>query len=236
MADHSFDPEIAQEVGMIAAVLYRNIQHWCEHNRTNNKHIHEEKAWTYNSVRAWKEQYPYLSEKQVRTALLRLEEAGFIAVGEFNKDNRDRTKWYCDLRNSICPTGKMQLPQRATPTLAREGKPLPDIKPINLQKINKKGSRFQEFWDAFADKRGRDGAERVWKRKRLDNVADEVIAGAVRYTKTRGDNRQYWKQAQGWLNDGRWNDEAPSAQPASNQSNGKRGRYVAGFGFLEEVN
>lgn len=79
-------------------------------------------------------------------------------------------------------------------------------------------SPFQKFWDAFADKRGREGAERVWNRKQLDNVADEVIAGAVRYTKTRGDNRQYWKQAQGWLNDGRWNDEPPSEQSGKTQT------------------
>ena len=67
--------------------------------------------------------------------------------------------------------------------------------------------RFAEFWDAFADKRGRQGAERVWKRKKLNQRANDVIEGAKRYALTRGDNKQYWKQAQGWLNDGRWEDD-----------------------------
>lgn len=97
----------------------------------------------------------------------------------------------------------------------------PVREPVNItsnKKTNKKSSCFEQFWDAFADKRGREGAERVWNRKRLDNMADEVIAGAVRYTKTRGDNRQYWKQAQGWLNDGRWNDEPSSGQSGKTQT------------------
>lgn len=67
--------------------------------------------------------------------------------------------------------------------------------------------RFSEFWDCFADKRGRAAALRTWKRHKLNNIADEVIAGARRYAANRGSDRRYWKQAQGWLNDGRWADE-----------------------------
>jgi DNA-binding transcriptional regulator YhcF (GntR family) len=91
-------------------------------------------------------------------------------------------------------------------------------------------SRFEEFWNTFSDKRGRDGAERVWNRKHLDNVADEVIAGAKAYVKSRGDDRKYWKQAQGWLNDGRWKDLSETTP-----SKGK-GTYYPGVGYLECVN
>jgi uncharacterized protein YdaU (DUF1376 family) len=98
------------------------------------------------------------------------------------------------------------------------------------KKDTKKVSRFQEFWDAFSDKRGRDGAERVWNRKHLDNVADEVIYGAKAYVKSRGDDRKYWKQAQGWLNDGRWKDLSETSP-----SKGK-GTYYPGVGYLECVN
>lgn len=150
MTDHSFNPDVAKEVGVIAATLYKNIRHWCEKSRANRKNIHDGKAWTYNSVRAWGELYPYLSDKQIRTALLKLEEAEYIAIGEFNKDNRDRTKWYCDLRVSICPNGKMQLPKKETPTLAHKGEPLPIINPnINHSPLSPpkgKGTRLPENW------------------------------------------------------------------------------------------
>lgn len=138
MADHSFDADVASEVGVIAATIYKNIQHYCEKARTNGKNIHDGKAWTYNSVRAWRKQYPYLSEKQIRTALKRLEDAQYISVSEYNKDNRDRTKWYCDLRVPICPEGQLHLPKRASPTVALEGKPLPDSNPVRKEKNTKK--------------------------------------------------------------------------------------------------
>lgn len=76
--------------------------------------------------------------------------------------------------------------------------------------------RFDEFWNTFSDKRGKDGALRVWNRKKLNRKADEVISGAKAYVKSRGEERKYWKQAQGWLNDGRWEDEVkvdPTEQP-----------------------
>jgi hypothetical protein len=70
-----------------------------------------------------------------------------------------------------------------------------------------KYSRFDEFWDCFADKRGKEAARRVWNWKKLDDIADQVINGARRYVASRGSDRKFWKQAQGWLNDGRWEDE-----------------------------
>jgi uncharacterized protein YdaU (DUF1376 family) len=103
--------------------------------------------------------------------------------------------------------------------------PEPDNK-----KDTKKVSRFDQFWNAFADKRGRDGAERVWNRKRLDNVADEVIAGAKAYVKSRGNERKYWKQAQGWLNDGRWKDNAQAIQHS------EKGEWIDGIGYMPCAN
>ncbi len=66
---------------------------------------------------------------------------------------------------------------------------------------------FEEFWATFADKRGRQAALRLWKRKQLSKIAAQVIDGAARYAMSRTNDRRYWKQAQGWLNDGRWEDE-----------------------------
>ena len=72
---------------------------------------------------------------------------------------------------------------------------------------------FDAFWEAFADKRGKDAALRVWKRRKLYLEADAVITGAQRYVAARGPDRRYWKQAGGWLKDGRWADETPAPDP-----------------------
>ena len=120
---HSFDPQVAQRVGINAAVIYQNIVWWCEKNAANEKHVHEGKSWTYNSIKAFDALFPYLTSKQIRTALDKLEGDGLILSGTFNKAGYDRTKWYC-------PSGQMELPKRAN-GIAPEGEPIPDSKPVD---------------------------------------------------------------------------------------------------------
>ena len=118
---HSFDPEIAQRVGVNAAVLYQNIVWWTQKNAANGRHFHDGRHWTYNSIKAFDALFPYLTQKQIRTALHRLEDEGLILSGTFNKAGYDRTKWYC-------PTGQFDLPQRENGS-APEVKAIPVSKP-----------------------------------------------------------------------------------------------------------
>lgn len=130
---NSFDTDVAIDVGINAAIIYKNIQYWCEKNRTNEQHFHDGYYWTYNSISAYCSQFPYLSEKQIRSSLKLLEEKGYIKSSIYNNASYDRTKWYADIHTDkrsdcICPTGQMDLPQRAD-GFAPEGKPIPDIIP-----------------------------------------------------------------------------------------------------------
>ncbi|MDR0266069.1 MAG: hypothetical protein LBJ04_22845 [Sphingobacterium sp.] len=96
--EHHFDIEVAKKFGVHAAVIYKNIQHWCLKNRSNEKHFYNGEYWTYNSVKAFNDLFPYLTESQIRTAINKLVEKGWIGVGNYNSSSYDRTKWYCDLR------------------------------------------------------------------------------------------------------------------------------------------
>lgn len=122
MSRHSFDPEIAAKVGLNAAVIYQNIVWWAEKNAANGKHYHDGLWWTYNSVSAFAELFPYLTGKQIRTALTKLEDDGLLVSGCFNKSAYDRTKWYAP----TCPGAKSDLPKRSNED-AQNGKPIPDI-------------------------------------------------------------------------------------------------------------
>lgn len=126
MSRHSFEPEIAKQVGVNAAVIYQNIIWWAEKNAANDKHQHDGLWWTYNSISAFSELFPYLTGKQIRIALDKLEEAGLIVSGTFNKSPYDRTKWYAP----TCLNGLSDLPKRANET-DEKGKPIPDSKPVN---------------------------------------------------------------------------------------------------------
>lgn len=118
MALHSFDPDVASKVGINAAVVYQNLMFWCEHNAANDRHFHDGLYWTYNSMKAFGELFPYLTSKQVRTAIEKLVDAGLVRSGNFNKSSYDRTKWYA----------VVHLPKRAN-EVAPEGEPIPDSKP-----------------------------------------------------------------------------------------------------------
>lgn len=136
MSRHSFDPEIAATVGINAAVIYQNILWWCERNAIKDRNIHDGRAWTYNSIKQFEAFFPYLSAKQIRTALDTLEGAEYLVTGCYNTDARDRTKWYSPFALEV----KLHLPHRAD-TFAPQGEPLPVSKPdINITPNPKGGS------------------------------------------------------------------------------------------------
>lgn len=120
-AFHSFDAGVAMRVGINAAVVYRNLVFWVRHNQTNERNFHEGRYWTYNSLAAFDEQFPYLTAKQIRTALDKLLKAGLILKGNFAEDRFKRANWYA-LGEPICPEGQMEQPERADDGSAPEGK------------------------------------------------------------------------------------------------------------------
>ena len=60
-AFHTFDPEIAMQVGINAAVVHRNLVFWVRHNEANRRNFHDGRYWTYNSLAAFDEQFPVVS-------------------------------------------------------------------------------------------------------------------------------------------------------------------------------
>lgn len=91
---HSFDVDIAVKYGVNAAIILDNILYWCVHNKANEKHFHDGLYWTYNSAKAFAELFPYMSERQVRSAIERLTDDGILAKGHYSTEAMDRTTWY----------------------------------------------------------------------------------------------------------------------------------------------
>lgn len=152
---HGYDPEVAIDVGVIAAVLYKNIQYWCEKNRANERHLHDGLYWTYNSVKAYSKLFPEFTEQQVRNAIKKLCEKEYIRTGNFNDDGRDRTRWFADLRpiinnievskteDCICENEQMQITE-LTNASDEKTEPLPNnylqITTTNKKEVSKKVS------------------------------------------------------------------------------------------------
>lgn len=93
-AYHMFNIKIAENLGIIEAILLHNIQFWVEKSKANSKHFYKNRFWTYNSAKAFAELFPYLSEQQISRALKRLTDEGWLMKDNFNNNPFDRTSWY----------------------------------------------------------------------------------------------------------------------------------------------
>lgn len=83
-------PSLAVAIGLPEAVLVQQVHYWLERS---NHHI-EGRVWVYNSLPAWCEQFPFWSKSTVKRTISRLEKSGILISGQFNRDTRDKTKWY----------------------------------------------------------------------------------------------------------------------------------------------
>lgn len=126
--EHSFDTDIAQEYGIQCAILLRHLYFWIEKNKANERHYYDDSYWTYSSVKALTELFPYMSKNTIVRSIQKLVDDGLIIEGNFNKSSYDRTKWYAltDLGYSICEKSEIHLPKFRNGNTQSQ-KPIPDI-------------------------------------------------------------------------------------------------------------
>ena len=125
---HFFDIHIAEMYGVNCAVILQNIWHWVRKNEANGTNFYDGNYWTYNSTKAFKELFPYLSQKQIETALKKLRDEDIIITGNYNAVKYDRTLWYAitEKGKSILLTGEMVITSKGNGN-STEGKPIPNI-------------------------------------------------------------------------------------------------------------
>jgi hypothetical protein len=230
MALHSFDPDIAEKVGVNAAVIYQNLVFWIEKNQANDKHFHEGKYWTYNSISAFEQMFSYLTTSQIRTAIKHLLESGLIVEGNFNKKGYDRTKWYSVI-------SQVHLSNLAN-GFDKNPNPIPDIKPdikpyntitspdgdLNLfggepltedeadWSLPSEQELFEmdldELWDMYPRKVGKGGARKALKAALKKVDFGTIYDGVNAFTKkVAGKDKQFIPHFATWLNQERWGDE-----------------------------
>jgi hypothetical protein len=86
------------------------------------------------------------------------------------------------------------------------------IPPKNLSIKNRKvDPRFEEFWQEYPRKTGKEAARRAWEKASARVGADAILAG-LRAALWPSDS-QFIPHPATWLNQGRWDDEAPPARP-----------------------
>jgi hypothetical protein len=129
---HSFDVEVAQRFGIDEAIILNNMFFWIQKNEANHRHFHDGHYWTYNSVEAFCDIFPYWSAPQIKRILKRMEEKGIVLTGNYNSDGRDRTKWYA-LPDFVYCIFRNRPIQQTNSSHSLDGivPPLPDSNPDN---------------------------------------------------------------------------------------------------------
>lgn len=89
-----FENNIAMDYGVSEAIILHCIKYWIDKNIVNNAEMKDGKYWTYNTIKAFTILLPYLSARQVNSALKHLQAEGIIEIGNYNKVKFDRTQWY----------------------------------------------------------------------------------------------------------------------------------------------
>lgn len=210
---HIFDVDIAKQYGVNAAVLLENIGYWIKQNEANETNFYDGTYWTFNSRRAYRELFPYMSERQINTAFEKLIADGLIITGNYNKLAYDRTLWYaltkkgkCILHfdimdNVILSNGDMQ-----------NVTPIPNINASKNTIVNTDIlTEFETLWKMYPRKIGKPKALKAYQKARKSGVTfEDVQKGIEAYKqqiKALKTETEYIKHGATWFNGECWKDD-----------------------------
>ena len=91
---HFFNTDVAAKYGVKCAILLENIRYWVDMNKANKENFYDGRYWIYISKSEFCKTFPYMSYKQIRTALDTLRAEGLVETGNFSDNPYDRTLWY----------------------------------------------------------------------------------------------------------------------------------------------
>lgn len=94
MSQMLLQERLATRIGLHPAIMLMKVRSWTRTNEKNGKQKKDGRCWMYNSIAAWHEEIPYLSEKQIRTAMAYLRDNGYLLAEKARKHQWNQTMHY----------------------------------------------------------------------------------------------------------------------------------------------
>ena len=213
-----FDGAVAEMYGVDGAVFISRLQFWIEKNEANDRHYHEGRYWTYNSLRAMEKLFPFWSRRQIERIVKNLKDKGVLLTANYARDSYDRTLFYAldesklpispfggDLSpngdNPLSPNGEMINEQLKTHIREEEDK-------ANKPEISNKPQQLADRYNAICtnlprvvrltDKRRR-AVRLLHDKGYTPEQLDEVFRKAQASSFCTGLNDRHWKADFDWL-------------------------------------
>lgn len=145
--EHNFNIKCAKLYGVEESILLHNIYFWINKNKANKKHFYDGDYWTYNSIQAFSELFPYWTKRQIERILNNLIKKEALIKGNYNKLNYDRTSWYAITQNvkSIYANSEIDFTKRGNGN-TQTVKPIPDSKTDNKPNNKKTYSKLESYF------------------------------------------------------------------------------------------
>ena len=212
-----FDGAVAEMYGVDGAVFISRLQFWIEKNAANDRHYHEGRYWTYNSLRAMEKLFPFWSRRQIKRIVKNLKDKGVLLTANYARDSYDRTLFYAldesklpispfggDLSpngDNLSPNGEMINEQLKTHIREEEDK-------ANKPEISNKPQQLVDRYNAICtnlpkvvrltDKRRR-AVRLIYGKGYTPEQLDEAFRRAQASSFCAGQNDRHWKADFDWL-------------------------------------
>lgn len=205
-----FDGAVAEMYGVDGAVFISRLQFWIEKNAANDRHYHEGRYWTYNSLRAMEKLFPFWSRRQIERIVKNLKDKGVLLTANYARDSYDRTLFYAldesklpisPFGGDLSPNGEMINEQLKTHIREEEDK-------ANKPEISNKPQQLVDRYNAICtslpkvvrltDKRRR-AVRLIHDKGYTPEQLDEVFRKAQASSFCTGLNDRHWKADFDWL-------------------------------------
>lgn len=205
-----FDGAVAEMYGVDGAVFISRLQFWIEKNAANDRHYHEGRYWTYNSLRAMEKLFPFWSRRQIERIVKNLKDKGVLLTANYARDSYDRTLFYAldesklpisPFGGDLSPNGEMINEQLKTHIREEEDK-------ANKPEISNKPQQLADRYNAICtnlprvvrltDKRRR-AVRLIYGKGYTPEQLDEVFRKAQSSSFCGGQNDRHWKADFDWL-------------------------------------
>lgn len=206
--DYSFNADVAKKYGVNEAIFLQNLYFWIFKNMANGRYDFDGKNWTYNSMEAFAQLFPFWTVAQIRNIIKKLETNGAIYIGNYNIDWSNRTKWYAlseevlelynginsDLlkvanafdRNSKCQLSELanDICQKQQMSSDRNSKCYKEqiVNTDSKQQIVNTdigAALFSEFWKAYPKREAKATAQKAFERYKPDRALLARMVSAI---------------------------------------------------------